>query len=80
MSTEKIRTRTSRPPASRFWEFNHKWGTQITDSTPLSVTRINNGELRIRHGAEHLAVRAELVPILAEMVAEAAAWADEGDR
>lgn len=71
-----IRTGTNRPPAFRRWEFDHRWGTLISDSTPLSVVRIDGGEMRIRYGSESLAVRAELVPILAEMIAAAAEWTD----
>lgn len=72
-----IRTYTNRPPSSRKWESDHKWGPQITDQTPLSVIRVNGGEMRIRYGSDSLAVCAELVPILAEMVAAAAEWVDE---
>ena len=71
-----IRTHVNRPPASRVWEHEHRWGVQLGDSTPLSVIRIDGGEMRIRYGAEALAVRAALVPILAEMVAAAAEWTD----
>lgn len=78
MTTEKpIRgPRVHRPAASATWEHSHKWGPNFGDNTDLRVTRTDGGRLSIGYGRESVEIRAELVPILAEMVTQAAAWSD----
>ncbi|KAB2809247.1 hypothetical protein F9L07_19595 [Pimelobacter simplex] len=76
--TTIINSRVHRPPASATWEHEHRWGQQLGDSTRLSVVRIDGGPLTIRYGTESIEIRKDLVPVLADMVAAAAVWTDEG--
>lgn len=73
----KMTSKTNRPPASKSWNVVHRWGSQLGDVRDLTVVRITEGQMTISYGKEAVAIRGELVPILAEMVAEAAAWKDE---
>lgn len=78
--TRIVNRRIHRPPASATWEHEHRWGTLISDTTTLYVDRTDGGRLQIRYGGESIEIRAELVPVLADMVAAAAAWTDEATR
>ena len=49
----------------------------VAQARELTVVRITEGQMTISYGNEAIAIRGELVPILAEMVAEAAAWKDD---
>lgn len=73
----EMTSHTNRPPASKSWRVVHRWGSQLGDVRELTVVRITEGQMTISYGNESIAIRGELVPILAEMVAEAAAWKDE---
>ena len=75
--SETIRgPRVHRPAASATWEHEHRWGSQLGDSTRLSVTRTDGSGMRLAYGKESVEVRDELVPILAAMVVAAAEWTD----
>lgn len=73
----QMHSSTNRPPASKSWRVVHRWGSQLGDVRELTVVRITEGQMTISYGKEAIAIREELVPILAEMVAEAAAWKDD---
>lgn len=75
--TTIINSRVHRPPASATWQHQHRWGTGLGDSTTLYVDRTDGGPLTIRYGTESIEIRAELVPVLADMIAAAAVWTDE---
>lgn len=77
---KQIRKHVRRPAASATWEHSHRWGSQFGDVTDLRVTRTDGGPLTIAYGRESVDIREELVDVLAEMVAAAAAWADEGGK
>lgn len=68
--------RVHRPAASATWEFEHRWGSMIGDSTTLRVTRNDGGALTIGYGREEIEIRRDLVAKVAEMVAAAAEWTD----
>lgn len=79
MGEPKINVETHRPAASRVWEYEHRWGSQIGDTRDLRVVRVNGGRMEIGYGKNSVEIRAELVPILAKMVAGAAAWSESED-
>ena len=68
--------RVNRQPATATWEHEHRWGPGLTDRTSLYVHRTHGGRMSIRYRDQEVEVSGELVPILAEMVAVAAAWSD----
>lgn len=68
-----------RPRPSATWKINHRWGTSLGDVTTYTVTRTLGGGMKIQGGKESFEIRAELVPLLAEMIAAAAAWEDGTD-
>lgn len=68
--------RIHRAPATAAWEYDHRWGKSFGDSTTLYVRRTDGGSLSIAYGSESIEIREALVPVLAEMVAAAAAWTD----
>lgn len=72
-----IRRRIHRPAASATWEHNHRWGSQLGDSTNLRVARKDGGGMTVSYGRESIEIREELVDIFAEMVAAAAVWSDD---
>ena len=63
------------PPLAR-WEFEHRWGVSLGDSTTLRVDRVDGGLLRIAYGSDSIEIRRDLVAAVAEMVAAAAEWTD----
>lgn len=69
--------RVHRPAASATWEYEHRWGTGLGDTSTLYVDRRDGGSLTIRYHSDSIEVREELVQVLAEMVAAAAAWTDK---
>lgn len=79
MSDEIRGPRISRPAASATWEHEYRWGSQLGDTTRVSVTRTDRGGMRLAYGSAAVEIRGELVPILAAMVAAAAEWADARD-
>lgn len=79
MSEPKINVETRRPATSRVWEYEHRWGQMIGDTQDLRVVRVNGGRMEIGYGKNSVEIREELVPILAKMVAEAAAWSESED-
>lgn len=72
-----INPRVHRPPSRATWAHEHRWGRGFGDSTTLYVDRIDDGPLTIRYGNESVEIREELVAVVADMVAAAAAWTDE---
>ncbi len=72
-----INQRIHRPAASARWEHEHRWGPQLGDSTTLRVARTDDGPISIEYGNDSISIRKDLVPVLADMVAAAAAWTDE---
>lgn len=79
MSEPRIDVETHRPAASRVWKYEHRWGQMIGDTRDLRVIRVNGGKLEINYGKNSVEIREELVPLLAKMVAEAAAWSESED-
>jgi len=73
----EISTRTHRPPATKTWSVEHRWGQMISDTVTLTVTRSADGRLSASYGKESLEIRADLLDAFVEMVNEAAAWKDE---
>jgi len=71
-----IPTAVHRPKPSATWKHEHRWGSQLGDTTTLRVTRTHGGKMDIDYGAKSIEIGAELVEVLAAMVAAAAAWTD----
>lgn len=69
--------RVLRQAPSATWEYEHRWGTLLSDTTTLRVTRVRDGRLTISYGKDSIDIRETLVPKVAAMVAAAAAWRDE---
>jgi hypothetical protein len=73
----EISTRTHRPPATKTWSVEHRWGQMIGDTRTLSVTRSADGRMLMSYGKEGLEIRADLLDAFVEMVNEAHCWEDE---
>lgn len=72
-----IKKRVVRAPARGTWEYEHRWGPMIGDSTTLQVTRVAGGAMTLSYGSQSVEIRKDLVEPLAKMIAEASAWTDE---
>lgn len=72
--SKEIRREIHTTPLVKVWRYEHRWGTLIGDTRDLVVTRTDKGRMTISYGRGSVEIREELVDILAEMVAEAAAW------
>ena len=70
--------RINRPPASASWEFQHRWGLALGDTTNCWVNRTADGSLRIHDGKATTEFSRDVVDAVASAVAAAAAWTDEG--
>lgn len=75
----KIDTRVNRPPATKTWSVEHRWGQMIGDTTTLAVTKTAEGRLFLAYGQESLEIPSNLVDAFVEMVNEADCWKDEKD-
>lgn len=73
----EIATRVHRPPATKTWSVEHRWGQMIGDTRTLAVTRTAEGRLYMAYGKERLEIRADLLDVFVEMVNEAHCWTDE---
>lgn len=69
-----------RPPATATWEYDHRWGSMIGDTTALRVTRRGNGALTLSYGDKSIEVPVEAVGQLAAMTSAAAVWTDTGSK
>lgn len=65
-----------RPQPTAAWKVDYRWGKSLGDLTTYTVTRTLGGDMMIQGGGESFHIRAELVPLMAEMIAAAAAWED----
>lgn len=80
----EIRVTVRRPPASATWTFTRRSRAELSPSgidiglpVELSVTRTAGEGMTIRYGQNSIALPADLVDVLAEMVAKAAEWEDD---
>jgi hypothetical protein len=73
----EVTTRVNRPPATKTWRVEHRWGSMIGDTRDLTVTRTSEGRLYMSYGKDSLEIRADLLDVFVEMVSQAAAWTDE---